>query len=59
MFPENPKSHEIGTRHQEQVQFAHTGRLQKSTIIYAETSLLLKQNNIHLEYIYVDVECVQ
>jgi hypothetical protein len=41
MFPINPKSHEMGTRHQEQfqVQFAHTGRLQKSSIIHMQDLL--------------------
>ena len=44
MFPKNSKSHAMGTRHEEQfqVQFANTGRLQKSPIIYMQN--LLNEN---------------
>ena len=44
MFPKNSKSHAMGTRHEEQfqVQFANTGRLQKSPHIYMQN--LLNEN---------------
>ena len=46
MFPTNSKSHAMGTRHEEefQVQFANTGRLQKSPLIYMQN--LLNENGI-------------
>ena len=41
MFPENPNLHRMETRNTEKytVQFAHTGRLQKSPIIYMQKLL--------------------
>ena len=44
MFPKNSKSHAMGTRHEEQfqVQFANTGRLQKSPLVYMQN--LLNEN---------------
>ena len=44
MFPINEKTHKMGTRKEEkfEVQFANTGRLQKSPIIYMEK--LLNEN---------------
>ena len=44
MFPINEKSHDMQTRHEDKykVQFANTGRLQKSSIIYMQK--LLNEN---------------
>ena len=44
MFPKNSKLHAMGTRHEEQfqVQFANTGRLQKSPLVYMQN--LLNEN---------------
>ena len=41
MFPQNIKSHEMSTRHEEKykVQHAHTDRLKKSPIIYMQKLL--------------------
>ena len=41
MFPKNIKSHNMNTRNEEEyvVQFANTGRLQKSPLIYMQKLL--------------------